>query len=115
MQGSFFALSVAGIGSLDNVSGDVIAETLGINMSNLTRDVIVVIAWVGGLFVLLLVTPVLRCLPSKVASTVSSCMPAAAGPRKSRTAGRGSCFKPPLDTKGIDVRADADPIRDAGL
>jgi hypothetical protein len=60
MQDSRYLLSVDGLGSIDNVDGDLIARELGINMDNLSRDVIVIIAWVGGLFLVLLFAPSVR-------------------------------------------------------
>jgi hypothetical protein len=51
---------VEGLGSLENVDGDVIAKELGIDMDNKTRDVMVVILWVGGFFVLLLLSPAVK-------------------------------------------------------
>jgi hypothetical protein len=59
-QDSHYRLAVEGLGSLENVDGDVIAKELGIDMENRTRDVMVVIIWVGGLFGLLLLSPVVK-------------------------------------------------------
>ena len=62
LQNSKYTLAVKGLGSLSGVDGDVIAQELGIDMSKLSRDVIVVIAWVAGLFALLLLTPVAKAM-----------------------------------------------------
>jgi hypothetical protein len=71
MQKSTFRLAVDGLGALDNVDGDVIAKALGIDMGKLSRDVIIVIAWVGGLFALLLLTPVTKAGARRAGGAVS--------------------------------------------
>lgn len=60
LQGSRFNFSVESLGSLDNVDGEVIAETLGINMGNLRRDIVLIVSWAAGLFLILLLSPYVR-------------------------------------------------------
>ena len=60
MQESSFDLAVEGLGSIENVDGEIIAETLGINMDKLRRDIILLVAWAGALFLILLVSPTLK-------------------------------------------------------
>eukprot|EP00892_Ulva_mutabilis_P011926 jgi/Ulvmu1/9105/UM005_0200.1 len=59
-KGSRFNFSVESLGSLDNVDGEVIAETLGINMGNLRRDIVLIVSWAAGLFLILLLSPYVR-------------------------------------------------------
>ena len=60
LQESSFDLAVDGLGSIENVDGEIIAETLGINMGKLRRDIILLVTWAGFLFFVLLISPSLR-------------------------------------------------------
>lgn len=62
MQESSFDLAVEGLGSIENVDGEIIAETLGINMGKLRRDIVLLVIWAGSLFLVLLISPTLRSL-----------------------------------------------------
>jgi hypothetical protein len=66
VQESSFNLAVEGLGELENVDGEVIAETLGINMGNLRRDIILLVSWAAGLFIVLLLSPTLRSVARRV-------------------------------------------------
>lgn len=70
VQDSQFDLAVESLGSLENVDGEVIADTLGIDMDNLTRDVVVVISWVAGFFALVLISTWLRPMLSRMFSSL---------------------------------------------
>lgn len=65
MQESSFDLAVDGLGSIENVDGEIIAETLGINMGKLRRDIILLVVWAASLFLILLVSPTFRSLFSR--------------------------------------------------
>lgn len=74
VQDSQYRLAVEGLGALDNVDGDVIAQELGIDMGNKDRNVIVVIGWAGGLFAALIVVSIIKPHVSAAVRGVSSAL-----------------------------------------
>lgn len=75
LQGSRFNLAVDELGELANVDGAIIAETLGINMGNLRRDIVLIVSWAAGLFLILLVSPFLqRMMATRWGGAVVKCM-----------------------------------------